>query len=86
MRLSNSTIGSERTSNEIVGFFMVPDNRIWNYNFIGIGLIPKMKYSLILGTPKQFYDEGHRVTHFVKFIRKNDEGEGDDVDFEDTFN
>merc|ERR1712007_183165 len=25
-------------SNEFVGFFMVPDNQIWNYNFIGIGL------------------------------------------------
>merc|ERR1711971_840619 len=43
-----------------VGFFMVPDNKLWNYNFIGLGLIPNMKYSLILGNPKTFYDQAHR--------------------------
>ena len=53
---------------------MVPDNKLWNYNFIGLGLIPNMKYSLILGVPKKFYDQNHRASHFIKFIKKSEEG------------
>jgi pre-mRNA-processing factor 8 len=46
---------------------MVPDNHIWNYNFVGLGLNSSMKYSLILANPKEFYHENHRTSHFIKF-------------------
>lgn len=49
------------------GFFMVPDNNLWNYNFVGLGLVPTMKYGLILNNPKEFYNEAHRASHFLKF-------------------
>lgn len=65
---------------------MVPDNKIWNYNFIGLGLIPNMKYSLILGVPKKFYDQSHRASHFIKFIKKDEEGAGDEADLDDLYN
>jgi len=51
---------------------MVPDNHIWNYNFVGLGLVPSMKYSLILANPKDFYHELHRASHFIKFIKGDD--------------
>ena len=47
---------------------MVPDNHIWNYNFVGLGLNANMKYSLILANPKEYYHENHRASHFIKFV------------------
>jgi len=55
-------------SERFMGFFMVPDNHIWNYNFVGLGLSASMKYSLILANPKEFYNENHRAAHFIKFV------------------
>jgi len=26
-------------SDQFLGFFMVPDNQMWNYNFVGLGLV-----------------------------------------------
>ena len=60
-------------SDRFSGFFMVPDNHIWNYNFIGLGVVPNMKYSLILSNPKDFYHEIHRTSHFIKFIKQDEE-------------
>lgn len=48
---------------------MVPERNMWNYNFVGLGLVPSMKYKLILSNPKEFYNEIHRVSHFIKFNR-----------------
>jgi len=45
---------------------------MWNYIFAGIGLVPSLKYGLILANPKDFYNEIHRAQHFIKFNR-NDE-------------
>ncbi len=39
-------------SEKFLGFFMVPDNVIWNYNFIGLGVVTNLKYTLVPGTPK----------------------------------
>jgi pre-mRNA-processing factor 8 len=55
-------------SERFLGFFMVPDNYIWNYNFVGLGLNASMKYSLVLANPKEYYNENHRASHFIKFI------------------
>ena len=34
---------------------MVPEKNMWNYNFVGLGLVPSMRYKLILSNPKEFY-------------------------------
>ena len=60
-------------SDRFKGFFMIPDNHIWNYNFIGLGLVPNMKYGLILSNPRDFYHEIHRASHFIKFVRTTDQ-------------
>ena len=66
---------------------MVPDNHLWNYNFVGLGLVPSMKYSLILANPKDFYHEVHRASHFIKFIVNEEEQENNDIaEKEDLFN
>ena len=48
-----------------MGFFMVPDTEVWNYNFIGVEPTHNMNYSLTLANPKDFYNEIHRPSHFV---------------------
>ena len=74
-------------SERFMGFFMVPDNHMWNYNFVGLGLVPQMKYSLLLANPRDFYHEIHRASHFIKFIRQddNDNAEFETADSEDLF-
>lgn len=54
-------------SNRFMGFFMVPDQDSWNYNFMGVKHSPTMSYGVTLGIPKEFYHESHRVTHFINF-------------------
>ena len=53
----------------MLGFFMIPDNHMWNYNFVGLGIVPTMKYGVILANPKEYYNEVHRMAHFIKFTR-----------------
>uniref|UniRef100_A0ACD6A9X4 Uncharacterized protein n=1 Tax=Avena sativa TaxID=4498 RepID=A0ACD6A9X4_AVESA len=71
-------------SDRFLGFYMVPDNAPWNYNFMGVKHDPQMKYSMKLGTPRDFYHEDHRPTHFLEFSNI-DEGEVAEGDREDTF-
>jgi pre-mRNA-processing factor 8 len=35
-----------------MGFFMVPDNIMWNYNFVGLGVVNNIKYAIVPGNPK----------------------------------
>jgi len=63
-------------SEKFMGFFMVPDNVIWNYSFIGLGIVSNLKYTLVPANPKEFYHESHRPSHFLRFI-KSEEGEED---------
>ena len=44
-----------------------------------------MKYGLVLANPKDFYNEVHRASHFIKFIRSDDKDQVDEVDNEDFF-
>ena len=43
-----------------------------------------MKYSLILGNPKEFYNENHRASHFIKFT-SNEATEDEKAEIEDLF-
>lgn len=60
-------------SDRFLGFFMIPDNQMWNYNFVGLGVVNSLKYALIPGNPKDFYHETHRPSHFLRFIRSTEE-------------
>jgi hypothetical protein len=31
---------------------MIPDNIMWNYNFVGLGVVSSIKYAIIPGNPK----------------------------------
>jgi pre-mRNA-processing factor 8 len=73
-------------SEKFMGFFMVPDNEIWNYNFIGIQHAQNMKYNLILSNPKPYYHEIHRPSHFLNFSKAQDEGEKEVYEREDVYN
>ncbi|KAL0834378.1 hypothetical protein Bca101_086267 [Brassica carinata] len=71
-------------SDRFLGFYMVPENGPWNYNFMGVKHTVGMKYSVKLGSPKEYYHEEHRPTHFLEFsnMEEADIAEGDR---EDTF-
>lgn len=70
-------------SDRFLGFYMVPDNGPWNYNFMGVKHTASMKYGTKLGAPRDYYHEDHRPTHFLEF--SNLEGESAEVEREDTF-
>ncbi|KAG2609651.1 hypothetical protein PVAP13_4KG063300 [Panicum virgatum] len=71
-------------SDRFLGFYMVPDNTPWNFNFMGVKHDPLMKYNMKLGMPRDFYHEDHRPTHFLEFSNI-EEGEVAEGDREDTF-
>jgi pre-mRNA-processing factor 8 len=54
-------------SDRFLGYFMVPANGIWNYNFMGVRHDVNMKYDVSLAVPKEFYHESHRPIHFHNF-------------------
>ena len=76
-------------SSTFSGFFLVPDNQIWNYNFIGIKLenIPVESIGFSPEIPKSFYNQVHRISHFVNFCKHNrtieETEEGEDADRND---
>ena len=68
-----------------MGFFMVPDNNIWNYNFIGYRVDHSTVLNYMLGVPKDFYNEAHRPSHFISFNKMEDEDNGVNDDELDVF-
>ncbi|PRQ50616.1 putative JAB1/MPN/MOV34 metalloenzyme domain, ribonuclease H-like domain, PRO8NT [Rosa chinensis] len=71
-------------SDRFLGFYMIPDNGPWNYNFMGVKHTQGMKYGIKLGTPREYYHEDHRPTHYLEFSNME---EGDTVvgDRDDIF-
>jgi pre-mRNA-processing factor 8 len=59
-------------SDRFLGFFMVPEEGSWNYNFMGVKHNRSMDYDLKLGNPKEFYNEVHRPNHFLQFAQMED--------------
>ena len=57
-------------SDKFLGFFMVPEGGLWNYNFNGQNFSVNMRYNLQLDNPKDFYHEGHRAIHFLDFAAR----------------
>ena len=79
-------------SDKFMGYFLVPDNEVWNYNFIGVEPVNNMSFGLNLGIPKDFYNEIHRPSHFfnlessISISNNNDTGFKENCDIEDEFN
>lgn len=71
-------------SDRFLGFFMVPAQGSWNYNFMGVRHDANMKYELQLANPKEFYHEIHRPAHFLNFSSLED-GDGVGADREDVY-
>ncbi|KAI4355757.1 hypothetical protein L6164_004500 [Bauhinia variegata] len=72
-------------SDRFLGFYMVPDNGSWNYNFMGVRHASGMKYGVKLGTPREYYHEDHRPTHFLEFSNMEEGETIAEGDREDTF-
>ena len=71
-------------SDRILGFFLVPRDGSWNYNFFGVKHQASMSYELELGLPKPYYHEMHRPAHFLSFAGMEDDEDGG-ADVEDHF-
>lgn len=54
-------------SERIMGNFLVPSANVWNYIFMGASFNADTNYDLKVGIPLDFYNEQHRVAHFVQF-------------------
>eukprot|EP00127_Corallochytrium_limacisporum_P002632 Clim_evm68s134 gene=Clim_evmTU68s134 len=63
-------------SERVLGFFMAPEQGIWNYNFMGIKHSKGMAFSLALTNPRDFYDPLHRPIHFFNFAEKGTASSG----------
>lgn len=61
-----------------LGFFMVPEDGVWNYHFMGHKHDVKRQYKLKLENPKEFYDELHRTQHFMQFAEGSSVSTGSD--------
>jgi pre-mRNA-processing factor 8 len=59
-------------SDRFLGFFMIPAEGSWNYNFMGVKHSQQMRYELQLANPKDFYSEVHRPAHFLDFTSVED--------------
>ncbi|KAL5117147.1 pre-mRNA-splicing factor 8 [Pleosporales sp. CAS-2024a] len=61
-------------SDKIRGYFLVPNDGIWNYSFMGstFGTIEKKPVHVKLDTPVRFYDSVHRPVHFQNFAELED--------------
>jgi len=61
-------------SDKIRGYFLVPDNGVWNYSFMGsaFGNVEKKAVRVRLDTPARFYDSVHRPLHFSNFAELED--------------
>ena len=72
-------------SDRFLGFFMVPSQGSWNYNFMGVRHEPTMKYEVALANPKEFYHEVHRPSHFLNFASLEEGTDWNGADREDMF-
>jgi pre-mRNA-processing factor 8 len=66
-----------------MGFYMVPDSGVWNYNFMGVKHSASMRYGVKLANPREFYAGAHRPTHFLEFATLEEADAG--VDLENHF-
>ena len=61
-------------SDKIRGYFLVPEDNVWNYSFMGssFGSVDKRPVYVKIDTPLRFYDDQHRPLHFQNFAELED--------------
>ncbi|KAI9928868.1 hypothetical protein ASPWEDRAFT_36682 [Aspergillus wentii DTO 134E9] len=61
-------------SDKIRGYFLVPEDNVWNYSFMGssFGGVDKRPVYVKIDTPLRFYDDQHRPLHFQNFAELED--------------
>ena len=61
-------------SDKVRGYFLVPENAIWNYSFMGSSFssVEKKPVYVKIDTPLRFYDDQHRPLHFQNFAELED--------------
>ncbi|KAL3492614.1 NUC071 domain-containing protein [Aspergillus germanicus] len=61
-------------SDKIRGYFLVPEDNVWNYSFMGsaYGSVEKRPVYVKIDTPLRFYDDQHRPLHFQNFAELED--------------
>lgn len=69
-------------SDRFLGFFMVPESGVWNYNFMKTTFSTNADYVLTLANPIEFFHEMHRPAAFLNFGKTGEETETDSVDKE----
>ena len=72
-------------SDQFLGFFMVPDTEVWNFNFMGVRHSTAMSYELKLARPREFYHQRHRPSHFLHFSSLSDATVNSQAEHEDHF-
>ncbi|KAI1144207.1 pre-mRNA processing splicing factor 8 [Hypoxylon sp. FL0543] len=82
----NTSMGIKRKlllSPRYRGYFLVPEDDKWNYNFMGSNFLglEKKPIHVKLDTPLPFYNDLHRPEHFHNFAEMEDPG----VDRSDNF-
>ncbi|GKF43619.1 pre-mRNA-processing-splicing factor 8A [Tanacetum coccineum] len=75
-----------RLTDSFLGFYMVPDNGPWNYNFMQVNdHTTDMEYGMKPGIPPEYYHEDHRPTHFLDFSNLEEGDHTAPGDREDAF-
>ncbi|KAJ6106408.1 Pre-mRNA-processing-splicing factor 8A [Penicillium capsulatum] len=61
-------------SDRVRGYFLVPEDNLWNYSFMGssFGSVEKRPVYVKIDTPLRFYDDQHRPLHFQNFAELED--------------
>ena len=61
-------------SDRLRGYFLVPEDNVWNYSFMGssFGGVEKRPIYVKIDTPLRFYDDQHRPLHFQNFAELED--------------
>ncbi|QKX53540.1 uncharacterized protein TRUGW13939_00619 [Talaromyces rugulosus] len=61
-------------SDKIRGYFLVPEDNLWNYSFMGSSFsgVEKRPVYTKIDTPLRFYDDQHRPLHFQNFAELED--------------
>eukprot|EP00941_MAST-03F_sp_MAST-3F-sp1_P001836 g1836.t1 len=59
-------------SDRFMGSWLVPKEKPWNFNFMGVQFSKSMNYEMTIGIPETFYAEKHRPNHYLNFSATED--------------
>ena len=58
-------------SNKLNGFFLLPEQQLWNYSFSIEKFSNEINYPLSIQYPLHFYNPLHRKNHFLSWVNKD---------------